>query len=159
MEEVEAAVLDHQVAQVLQEDKAMKKSIFILSLFTSFYGFSQNEEDALRYSQTYLGGTARNISMAGAMTAIGGDYSASSQNPAAMGRFSKHNFIFTPTLEYNSSNSKFHNNFDNYQSATAKISNISYMKAYQLPTDKYNGWVSMQLGVGYNRINSFEKSI
>lgn len=136
----------------------MKKSLFTLFLATSFFGFSQNEEDALRYSQTFIGGTARNISMAGAMTAIGGDYSASSQNPAAMGRFNKHNFIITPTIEYNSTNSRFYNNFDNYQSVTVKIGNISYMKAYQLPSDKYNGWVSLQLGAGYNRINSFESA-
>lgn len=122
----------------------------------SVLGYAQNEEDALRYSQSFLGGTARNISMAGAMTAIGGDYSASSQNPAAMGRFSKHNFIFTPVLEYNSTNARFYNTFDNHKSATVKIGNVSYMKAYQLPEDRYNGWVSMQLGVGYNRINSFE---
>jgi len=133
--------------------KIILTSILTLAISTIW---SQNEEDALRYSQTYFGGTARNISMAGAMTAIGGDYSASSQNPASMGRFNKNNFSFTPTLEYNQTLTDFYGSKDGQQSASVKIGNFSYLKAYQIPESMSNGWVSLQMGLGYQRINSFE---
>ena len=121
----------------------------------SSWGLSQNEEDALRYSQTYFGGTARNISMAGAMTAIGGDYSASSQNPASLARFNKNNFSFTPLVEMNTVTSSFYGNTDGYRSTKMKIGNFSYLKAYKIPENMSNGWLTLQLGLGYQRINSF----
>ena len=120
--------------------------------------WGQNEEDALRYSQTYFGGTARNISMAGAMTAIGGDYSASSQNPASLSRFNKSNFSFTPILEYNQTLTDFYGSKDGQQSMGVKIGNFSYLKAYKIPKNMSNGWVSMQMGLGYQRINSFKNN-
>jgi hypothetical protein len=61
--------------------------------------FAQNEEDALRYSRTYFGGTARNSGMAGAMSAFGGDYSVVAQNPAGLARLRKSNFSSTLNLE------------------------------------------------------------
>jgi long-subunit fatty acid transport protein len=136
-------------------------SVFLLILASN--SIAQNEEDALRYSQNFIGGTARNISMAGAMTALGGDFSAVSQNPAAMGRFSKHNFVFTPMVENNISNSNYYGSENRYVTNSVKIGNISYLKAYDLTSggtdiESNNGWYGLQMGVGYNRLNSFNKT-
>jgi long-subunit fatty acid transport protein len=136
----------------------MKKITFLTFTALSIVVFSQNEEDALRYSQSYLSGSARNISMAGAMSSIGGDYSATSQNPAAMGRFNKNNFSFTPIIETNTTSSDFYGQQDIYRSTKVKVGNISYLKSYKLPEATSNGWTTLQLGIGYNRINSFENT-
>ncbi|MBK7668819.1 MAG: hypothetical protein IPJ32_16675 [Sphingobacteriaceae bacterium] len=54
----------------------MKSGYFAIAiLFASSLSFSQNDMDALRYSQTGVGGTARFISMGGAFGALGGNTS------------------------------------------------------------------------------------
>lgn len=132
----------------------------IISLLVGSAGFlnAQNEEDALRYSQELLGGTARNMSMAGAMTALGGDYSSTLKNPAASGRFSKSNFSFTSFVENNNSDATFQDVTWSNSMTNFKLGNISYLKAYNLNPNKYNGWAGVQLGLGYNRKQSFNQS-
>ncbi|MBL4715191.1 MAG: hypothetical protein JKX95_01025, partial [Bacteroidia bacterium] len=51
----------------------MKKHITCLSIlaFVSLCTYGQNDVDALRYSQTEFGGTARSISAGGAFGALG----------------------------------------------------------------------------------------
>jgi len=135
----------------------MKQFILYITLSLSYIGLSQNEEDALRYSQSFISGTARNIAMGGAMSAIGGDFSATSQNPASMAQFNKNNFSFTPVIEYTKSRSDFYGHVNSYQSAKLKVGNVSYLKSYQLPQDGTNKWTTLQLGIGLTRINSFAK--
>ncbi|MDX1350819.1 MAG: hypothetical protein R3279_11250 [Putridiphycobacter sp.] len=132
----------------------------LLSLLVGSTGYlsAQNEEDALRYSQESLGGTARNMGMAGAMTALGGDYSSTLKNPAATGRFSKSNFSFTTFVENNVTDANFLDNNLSTSITNLKVGNISYLKAYNLNPNKFNGWAGVQLGVGYNRKQSFNQS-
>ncbi len=133
------------------------KTIFYLSILVlSFQVNAQTEEDALRYSQNYFGGSAKNNSTAGALSAIGGDFSTTIQNPSSMARFNKNNFLFTPILITTNSKSDFYGNSKKTSSTDMKIGNVSYLKSYKLSPEKYSGWMSIQLGAGYNRINSFE---
>jgi len=135
------------------------KIILYLSVITlSTQVIAQTEEDALRYSQNYFGGSAKNNSTAGALSAIGGDFSTTSQNPSSMARFNKNNFLFTPIVVTTNSKSDFYGNTDKSSSKNVKIGNVSYLKSYKLAPEKYNGWISIQMGAGYNRINSFENS-
>ena len=134
----------------------MKTILYLSVIVLSFQVTAQSEEDALRYSQNYFGGSAKNNSTAGALSAIGGDFSTTSQNPSSMARFNKNNFLFTPTLITTNSTSEFYGNNNEVSSRDMKIGNISYLKSYKLAPEKYSGWMSFQMGAGYNRINSFE---
>lgn len=116
---------------------------------------AQNEEDALRYSMTYFGGTARGMAMAGSFSAIGGDYSAVISNPAALGRFKRSNFSLTQNLERMTTVSDFYGQQNYRQGYEYNLSNFSYVKAYELDPNKYNGWYGIQIGIGMNRIKSF----
>ncbi len=59
--------------------------LLLLAISFMFQGvIAQNVDDALRYSQIFYGGTARFMSMGGAFTALGGDISSLSQNPAGL---------------------------------------------------------------------------
>ena len=49
--------------------------------------YAQSMDDLLRYTRTELKGTARYVSMAGAFNALGGDFSAIKDNPAAAAVF------------------------------------------------------------------------
>lgn len=128
--------------------------IIILSLVSTL-AYGQNEEDALRYSKESLGGTARFMSMGGAMGALGGDFSAALQNPASLGKFNKNNFSFTPYVESTSTNSTFGANNSENLDLRLKLGNLSYLKSYALNPKNYNGWMQIQLGAGYNRNQSF----
>jgi hypothetical protein len=77
--------------------KRISLLIFVaLSILTGVN--AQNVDDALRYSQIFYGGTARFMSMGGAFTALGGDISSLSQNPAGIGVFRSSELTITPQL-------------------------------------------------------------
>ena len=67
----------------------MKKYIpHVLMLFLYPLGtHAQSMDDLLRYTRTELKGTARYVSMSGAFNALGGDFSAIKDNPAAAAVF------------------------------------------------------------------------
>ena len=136
----------------------MKNIILILSIFHFGNIYAQNEEDALRYSKRDIGGTARNMAMAGAITALGGDFSAVLQNPAAVGKFGKNNFSFTPYVGHDRVETNYLNQSKSTQKSSFKISNISFLKAYDLNAITNTDWVSLQLGAGYNRTQSFNQN-
>jgi len=63
--------------------------------------------EALRYSQTFFGGTARFQGVGGANTALGGDVSSAYSNPAGLGFMRKHEISFTPSLSFSNSNANY----------------------------------------------------
>ena len=62
----------------------MKKSFFFLLLSFCVQINAQSLQDAHRYSQNGLEGSARYTAMGGAFGAVGGDFSAFNINPAAL---------------------------------------------------------------------------
>ena len=99
----------------------MKKlSSILIILVSSITGlFAQDFDDALRYSQIFYGGTARFMSMGSAFTALGGDISTLSQNPAGLGVFRSSEISVTPQLyhikttsDFNGINSDYLYNFN-----------------------------------------------
>ncbi|MBK9192235.1 MAG: outer membrane protein transport protein [Crocinitomicaceae bacterium] len=137
----------------------MKGKLFFISLCVPFFLCAQNEDDALRYSFLTFGGSARNISTAGSFGAVGGDYSVVSSNPAGLARFRKHNFSFTPAFEVPVVKTDFYGNQKTETDAKLKIGNFSYIKSYNLDPSKYNNWYGVQLGLGYNRIHTYQQNI
>lgn len=63
--------------------------------------------EALLYSRTYVGGTARMQGMGGAQIALGGDLSSAQSNPAGLGFFNRSIFSFTPSLNFHNSETGF----------------------------------------------------
>ena len=82
------------------------KKIFALAIvslaMTSIQ--AQDINDALRYAQTDLGGTARFRAMSGAFGALGGDFSAINVNPAGSAIFAN-NQVGVTLSNYNTNNS------------------------------------------------------
>ena len=67
----------------------MKKILlFVASIFVLGNIQAQDPGDALRFSSYGLNGTANFISKAGAIGALGGDFTAASYNPAGLGIYS-----------------------------------------------------------------------
>jgi hypothetical protein len=138
----------------------MKKTgiVFIIVLATFTNGFAQLVDDALRYSQVFYTGTARFMSMGGAFTALGGDLSSLSQNPAGIGVFRSSEISLTPQLfnirttaslnGYNTSDYIY--NFNLAQAGM--VANI-------IDKSSESGLQSLNFGYSYNKTNNLNQSI
>lgn len=137
----------------------MKKFVLFISgvLFVSVSVFGQNIDDALRYSQVFYGGTARFVSMGGAFTALGGDISSLSQNPAGLGVFRSSEITVSPQLMYINTTSSFHgiatDNVNNF------ILNQAGIVANIIKSNKTTGLISLNFGYSFNKSNDYYQSI
>ncbi len=85
----------------------MKKYLLLFSLFISTLIYAQIPEDAIRYSFYPQNGTARNLAIGSAMGSLGGDINATFVNPAGLGFFKTHEFVFTPGYFLNNNKAAF----------------------------------------------------
>ncbi len=138
----------------------MKKSAiaFMIMLATLTQGFGQLVDDALRYSQLFYTGTARFMSMGGAFTALGGDISSLSQNPAGIGVFRSSEISITPQLFHIKTTAGLNGTITsdyiyNYNLAQAGIVvNI-------IDNDSESGLISLNFGYSFNKTNNLNQSI
>jgi hypothetical protein len=138
----------------------MKKIIIILIIASAvcLNVNSQNVDDALRYSQVFYKGSARFMSMGGAFTALGGDLSAISLNPAATGVFRSFEFSLTPQMTYNNVSA----NWNDRTASDFKYSmNISQAGGVfnLLHEKKETGLVGLNFAYSFNRTNNFNENI
>ncbi len=119
---------------------------------------AQDRFDAIRFSQNFYEGTARFTSMGGAFSALGGDFTSLSINPAGVGVYRAMEFTITPAISYSSTSSAYGNAASTSDSNTKfGLSNMGFvMPLYSKLQDK--GLVSMNFGVGYNKLNNFNSN-
>jgi len=128
------------------------KRLILLLLTIPLLGVAtaQTAWDGLQFSQNFYGGTARFTAMGGAFAALGGDFSSLSVNPAGIGVFRSWDLMFTPTVSYNITDTKYLKEADSDSYTSLGFDNIG------LVIDVYNGEsLKFNLGVGYNKLNSF----
>lgn len=138
----------------------MKTKITLAVGFFCFFCqfvLAQNEIDALRYSQTAIGGTARNLSMGGAFGALGGDFSTLSQNPAGIALYKKSEWTFSPSFFNQQTTSSYLGNSTSDDKYNFNFSNAGIIGSYNLRRgqDSEYGWKNCNFGFGYNRMNNF----
>ncbi|MBL7703281.1 MAG: hypothetical protein JNM14_13605 [Ferruginibacter sp.] len=85
----------------------MKIYLLLSFLFTGSIVYAQVPEDAIRYSFYPQNGTARNMSIGGAMGSLGGDINATFVNPAGLGFYKTNEFVITPGFALNNNKAKF----------------------------------------------------
>ena len=117
---------------------------------------AQDETDALRYSQTFPGGTARSVAMGGAFGALGGDFTSLSLNPAGIGVYRSTELSLTPILFVNNTNTLYKGNPREDESIKLTLNNFGFVSSRQ--TGNETGFVSVSFGAGFNRINDFNRS-
>jgi long-subunit fatty acid transport protein len=139
----------------------MKK--ILLTVFTIACIFSiasaQYVDQALLFSQQYYGSTARSKAMGNAFGALGGDFSSLSINPAGIAIYQKSEVSLTANLlNLNNTQSTYQGQTGDDRSTTFNFRNFGYVFAQ--PADANNsGVVSWSLGIGFNRLNSFNQNI
>ena len=138
----------------------MKKSIIILviTLFVPYLMNAQGISDALRYSQFQTQGTARAGAMGNAFGALGGDFTSVSINPAGLGVYRSNEFTITPISKHNKIESNYWGSVAEDTDYKFTLNNMSYVSS--IPTFKTNeaGIVSVNLGIGYNRLQDFNSN-
>ena len=138
----------------------MKKLNLIIGIMLSITTgtFSQNVDDALRYSQVFYNGTARFMSMGGAFTALGGDLSVLSQNPAGLGVFRSSEISISPMLFHYKSLTNFNDNnsqdylYDFTLSQAGVVMNL-------INKNSETGLINLNFGYSFNRTNNLNQSI
>lgn len=125
--------------------------------------FAQYSQDAVLFSTGQTGSTSRIKAIGNAQTAIGGDLSSISGNPAGIGFFTHSEAAFTP--EFNSSNikSSYLGTANSGTTSNLNFNNAAAVFYSRLNTprgsDKTQGWLSFNFGVSYNRKNDFYANV
>lgn len=133
-------------------------SLVIIMALTGLTGiFAQNVDDALRYSQIFYGGTSRFMSMGGAFTALGGDLSSLSQNPAGIGVFRSSEISLSPQLMKIKTDAGFNGMYSDYiynfnLSQAGFVSNI-------ISNNQESGLIKLNFGYSFNKTNNLNQNI
>jgi long-subunit fatty acid transport protein len=134
----------------------MKLRYFALAILTSFYSFSQNDLDALRYSQIGIGGTARFVSMGGAFGALGGNVSCLSYNPAGIGIYRKGELNISPGVNFSSVNSSYNGSSTKYFTPSLAFNGFGIAGSWD---SRENPDVRHSLGISLNQLQNFNTHI
>lgn len=136
----------------------MKRYITISAIFLTlaYTTFAQGSMDAMLFSRYYTGGTARYTAMSGAFGALGGDFSTLSTNPAGIGVYRSSEFVFTTGVSFNNVESKTLNIASQDNQVSMNIGNIGYIGT--INTTKTEGLVSLNWGIGMNRLHDFNRN-
>lgn len=114
--------------------------------------FSQNDQDALRYSQTYFGNTSRSKSMAGSFGALGADGACMAINPAGIGLYRKGDINIS--LGFRNQNSSALHNDTKVENGKANLTfdGLSFVAAWDSEKNKD---VHHSIGVSANQLANY----
>lgn len=135
----------------------MKHFVFIgFALSTCFPAFSQSFVDnALLFSRTVPGGSARIQAIGGAQVSLGGDYSSAFSNPAGLGMYNRSEFTFSPGYSVNNIQSTYAGQSFDESKSKINIPGISYV--YHHESGRQSGFLGGSLGISLTRINDFNQ--
>lgn len=114
---------------------------------------AQNEEDALRISNVFPGGTARSAGMANAFGALGADPSSVGINPAGMALYRRSELSLTPGFEVNSATNTHYGSRATDAHTRAFFNNLALV--VNNPNTRGNGRHRTTYGIVYDRTASY----
>jgi long-subunit fatty acid transport protein len=133
-------------------------SLFTLTIFTNtVLGQAPLLEDAVRYSQLDVGGTARSVAIGGGMGALGGDFSVASTNPAGLAMFRRSEFTFTPTFVNSSDESQLEGQNDPYSRNKFNFNFNNIGLVFPSRPSRSLNWTNTAFGFGLNRLGGYQQ--
>lgn len=130
---------------------------FLLCL--GYLAKSQDEVDALRYSQEGLSGSARFVAMGGAFGALGANASSANHNPAGIVTYTTNEFSGSIGYSNLETQSHYHSSNTLDQNKTLFLPNINYVNATVFDPEQVGDWNRINFGIGYNRLNDYNQDI
>ncbi|MEZ4853908.1 OmpP1/FadL family transporter [Flavobacterium sp.] len=138
----------------------MKKIFLSVVLFSSLASYTQEltENDALRYAQTDLNGTARFRAMGGAFGAVGADLSATNVNPAGSALFIN-NYVSISVANYNSKNkANYFGSKTNENSSTLDLNQVGGVFVFNAANQE-NDWNKIAVSINYENTRDFDNEV
>ncbi len=152
-------------------DKFLKIAVIISTIFLSmpFKGLAQQispgslgyYNDALRFSRTTFGGSARFQGIAGAHTAVGGDISNLNGNPAGLAFFRRSEMSFSPSIlsaqtstDYFDLNERINTKEDS--KGNFNMANVGAVFSEAKEDFLPGAWRGGAFGVSLTRVNNFQ---
>src|SRR5690606_16848841 len=120
-------------------------------------------QDVLRFSQPEQGATARFKGLGNAQTALGGDLSSISGNPAGLGFFGQSDFSIS--IDYANDLNKASYFGTNSRYNVDKLGFNQLGAVFHFPTRRArgsnlsSGWLNFKFGIGYYKTNKFNTSV
>ena len=138
----------------------MKKiiSILISVLFSSAVLNAQSLDDAIRFSQTYITGTARSAAMGNAFGALGGDFASLSINPAGIAIYRSSEVSITPSFVFNNTTSSYAGTVREDNENCFPFNQAGVVFTYKQLNDDAKGIISTHFAFGYNRVSNFNQN-
>ena len=139
----------------------MKKSIFTLFAIVGLmlFSFGQYVDQALIFSQHNFGSTARSKAMGNAFGAVGGDFSSISINPAGIGVYIRSEMTGTLNIMgLNSTEATYQHQVTDDRNNSFNFRNFGYVLTTPVQGGG-TGLVSINFGIGFNKLNSFNQSL
>lgn len=115
--------------------------------------------DALLFSRTTFGGTARIQALGGAQVSLGGDQSSATSNPAGLGFYNRSTFEITPSLNFHNSDASY---FDENTSSFRTNFNFGHLGVvlnYDQPNTSSNKFRGGSFAITFNRTNNFQNEV
>jgi len=143
--------------------KTLKYSVIIFITFVcSFNSFGQISPytvDAVMFSQTDGGGTARFVALGGANVSLGGDISSISGNPAGLGFYNRSSWSISPVLRIGDYNAQYQGESTSNIGGNIQVPNMGMV--FHNRFEEYAGskWVSGTFGIAINQKQSFYNNI
>ncbi len=134
----------------------MRQFFYLIILGVFFLpAISQNDIDAIRYSQTFFGGTSRSKAMAGSFGALGADGSCMSNNPAGIGLYKKGDINLSLGLKFFSVEATHNGTTNNNLKASVTFDGITLVGAWDSKVQPDNHHA---LGLSCNQIANFNSN-
>ena len=109
--------------------------------------------DALRFSSTYSGGSARTQALGGSNVALGAEMTSISGNPAGLGMFNRSEISITPGFTFATNQTRLNGSKTNNQSIYGHLDNIGLV--INNISDGTKGWLGGSFGFSVNKISDF----
>ncbi len=136
--------------------RSFKISLGVILMFFCTEAWSQGfVENALLFSRTRPGGSARIQAMGGAQVALGGDFSSALSNPAGLGMYNRSEFTFSPGLNFYNSDSQHLGTGMTDSKTVFNIPGLSYV--HHSPREM-GGFLGGSFGISMSRINDFHNT-
>ena len=129
---------------------------FVMVFFMSVnFVSAQNEDDALRFSNTFGAYSNRALGMGGAYTALGADFTNFFQNPAGIAAYKKQNMEFGLSLISRSSDVDFKNQVSSSGATGLGINTFGFTSTFGTAGSGWSPWI---WGLAYGRTQTFKRN-
>ncbi|MEI2274027.1 hypothetical protein OHD16_17900 [Sphingobacterium sp. ML3W] len=134
----------------------IKKLLFGTAFLIGAAGTAQAQytKDVLLFSQGDNGGTARFKAMGNASTALGGDISSITGNPAGLGYFNQSDISVTGRYLNNKNKTDYFGQNTNSSKNNFNLDNagiVFHLPTYRNGGSLEKGWLNFNVGIAYNR--------